>query len=121
MGAPRRRNGKRKNERSNESIFNPKTTKMINKIRFWIIYQVNTMINYFNYWWMKKEADRLHKTTGKRYHVVPAGPTKLMVVDNNWIKLYNQSLPKNKRITINDLLKMSYYSTPLQGLNREKK
>lgn len=90
------------------------------KMKKWIIYQFGTIYNYVNFWLKKKEADRMHKTTGKRYHVVPAGKYSLRVVDNTFVALYNKSVPKAKRIDIKDLLHMSYYSTSLEPLTRKK-
>ena len=90
-------------------------------LKNWISYQYNTIHNYISYYIKKQEADRLHATTGKRYHIVPSGKRGLIVVDNSFVKTYNSMQPKGKRITINDLLKMSYYSTSVNGLNRESR
>ena len=62
----------------------------------------------------KKEADRLHIETRKRYHVVPISAKKLIVVDNSFIDFYNQKCNKKnklKKIDIVKLLQMSLYST----------
>ncbi len=74
----------------------------------------------FNHY--KRKADNLHKTTGKRYHVIPNGSGGLMVVDNTFIDIYNKEAKgKAQKITIDKLLKASYYSTSVEGLNRKKK
>jgi hypothetical protein len=83
----------------------------------WLKFQYNSIYNSIMFWYKKKEADRLHQLTGRRYFVIPAG-NKLAIVDNRSIAAFNRAQPKGKRITINDLLKESYYATPLQGLNR---
>lgn len=63
-----------------------------------------------------KEAKRMHLATGKQYHVVPELLTdKLLVVDRDYIKQYNRMI-KGKRVTGIDLIKMSVYSTKLDGL-----
>jgi hypothetical protein len=68
----------------------------------------------------KRKANACHRLTGKRYHVVPDSKGKLKIVDNTYIDHYNKFFKcKAKPININDLLKMSYYSTPAQGLNRK--
>jgi len=89
------------------------------QFKTWIIFEYNTIHNYISFWYAKRKANRLHKLTGKRYHVVPKTKTSLMVVDNTYINHYNKCVKaKGKQININDLLRMSYYSTPAQGLNR---
>jgi hypothetical protein len=87
----------------------------------WLIFQYNSIHNYIHFWAKKREADQLHATHGKRYHVVPTGPRKLEVVDNDYVDRYNRLVPKNKRITYLKLIKMSYYSTPVQPLTQRKK
>ena len=79
------------------------------KIKFWI----NTWINSINFWWMKKKADKLHRLTGKQYHIVPVSDTKLGIVNNDVIKGINKGLPKSQRIDYTKLQKSVYYSTPL--------
>lgn len=59
---------------------------------------------------MVKKANRLHKLTGKRYHVLQMG-SKLEVVNNQIIKAYNKRVSSTKRININTLLNISLYST----------
>ena len=90
------------------------------KIKEWLIYQYNSIRNNIEFKNKKKKADKLHKLTGKRYHVVPATSTSLMVVDNSYIKVYNKVV-KGRKITINDLLRMSYYSTSVQSVTRKQK
>jgi hypothetical protein len=89
------------------------------KLKAWIIFQYNSIHNHIHFQIKKKEADRLHETTGKRYHIVPTGPGTLSVVDNTFIKTYKSLVAKNKRIYINDLIKMSYYSTSVKPLTRK--
>ena len=86
-----------------------------------IKFEYNSILNSFFFWKMKRKANKMHKLTGKRYHVVPKDNTHLMVVDNSFIKRYNKAVKgKSKKITIHDLLKMSYYSTPIEGITRNK-
>ena len=92
---------------------------MIKKVKNWLVFEYNSIHNSISFWYMKRKANKLHKLTGKRYHVVPKNKTQLMVVDNSFIKAYNLSVKsKSKQININDLLRMSYYSTSVQGLTR---
>jgi hypothetical protein len=94
--------------------------KYLNQFKAWIIYQYNSIWNYWHFKKMRAKADKLHKLTGKRYHVVPATKQSLMVVDNTFIDKYNKAAKgKTKKITIVDLLKMSYYSTSVQGITRK--
>lgn len=89
-------------------------------IKNWIIYQYNSIYNSIYLFIKKNEANRLHKLTGRRYHVVPKDNETLMVVDNRFIDAYNRAIKgKNKKITIKDLLEMSYYSTSVQRLTRQ--
>lgn len=57
----------------------------------------------------KTKANSLHKMTGKRYYVIPYQKGRLIVVDNNYVKLYNKY--NKSKITIERLLLMSYYHT----------
>ena len=85
-------------------------------------YWFNSTLNHISFYYAKKKADNLHKLTGKRYHVVPKTQTSLMVVDNSYVDAYNKHakhLKRFKKITILDLLKMSYYSTSVQGVIRK--
>jgi hypothetical protein len=89
--------------------------KIIKNIKF----EINSLINSYNFWKAKRKANKMHRLTGKRYHVVPASETKLMVVNNDFVKEYNRLVKKKgHKITIEKLLKMSYYSTPVQGVTR---
>lgn len=66
---------------------------------------------------MKKIALSKHKITGKRYHVIPIPKNKLRIVDNDYINTYNRLMrhKKNfKKMTIETLLQIAYYSTPLK-------
>ena len=64
---------------------------------------------------MKKRANLYHEKTGKRYFVVPMTATRCTVVNNDYIKSYNKQKGA-KRININDLIRMSYYSTSTRAL-----
>ena len=89
------------------------------KLLKWIKFEINSLLNYYNFWRMKRAANKKHKITGKRYHVVPKSNDSLMIVDNTYIKFYNKAVKgKSKKITINDLIRMSYYSTSAKGLTR---
>lgn len=83
---------------------------LFKKLKTSIIFEFNSLLNYFNFWKMKRKANKLHQTTKKRYHVVPMSETELMVVNNDFIKWYNKHT-RGKKINIHDLIKMSYYST----------
>lgn len=92
--------------------------KIIKALKF----ELNSLRNSYDFWKAKRKAIKMHKLTGKRYHVVPFSDKKLGVVDNTFVKSYNRTVNgKRNKITIDKLLKMSYYSTPVQGLSRKKK
>lgn len=91
---------------------------MFKNIKAWFIFQFNTWWNTYHFWSKKREAERLHKLTGKQYFIVPKTKTSLMVVDNTFIKYYNKNAPKGKRITHPDLLKMCYYKTSCGNYKR---
>lgn len=82
-------------------------------IKEWFIFHYNSIHNSISYKFNVNKANKLHKLTGKQYHVVPKSQNSLMVVDNSYIKYYNQNVPKSKRIDIRKLSEMSYYSTKL--------
>lgn len=86
---------------------------MFKNLKNWVIFQFNTWWNVCHFWYMKKKAEKLHKLTGKQYFVVPKNKTSCMVVDNSYIKFYNQQAAKmkTKKITHPDLLRMCYYKT----------
>jgi hypothetical protein len=86
----------------------------------WVIYEWNSWMNSIRFKNAVKEADRSHKLTGKRYHVLPGGKNKLVVVDNEDIRRFNKTLPPAKRLTIDQLLKQSYYSTSVRPLISSK-
>jgi hypothetical protein len=70
---------------------------------------------YFNR--IKKRADDMHQITGKRYHVIPIPTNKLAIVDNDYVNRYNRTMCHKinfKKMTIENLLKLAYYSTPLK-------
>jgi len=106
---------------------------MIKKFKTWIVFQLVTFKGWvvftYNSWWntrhlkkMTKDADKKHELTGKQFFVVPASKTRLMVVDNSYVKAYNKMASKQKRpkITHPQLLEMCYYKTPsgTYGTNR---
>jgi len=76
-----------------------------------IIFWYNTLWNSVHFWYLKIQANRLHKLTGKQYWIVPKTETSCMVVDNSFIKEYNRLAPKSKRIDFVNLEKMAYYCT----------
>ena len=87
-------------------------------LTFWY----NSILNHINFYLARKKADRLHKLTGKRYHVVQGKGHNLMVVDNTFVALYNSKVKTfkgAKKIDFTDLIKMSYYSTSVQSLTRK--
>ena len=88
----------------------------IKQFKAWVVFQYNTIHNIIAFKNAKWKAMRLHKATGKRYYVVPKNQTSLMVVNNDFVKAYNMAI-KGKRITIKDLLEMSYFATPYQDLS----
>jgi len=76
-------------------------------------------LNWWNFRQAIKEAKKkYYKSTnrgtrpGKRYLVIQKTDGKLAVVNNTFIKHYNKIVAKKsgKKITIKDLLEMSYYS-----------
>ncbi len=82
------------------------------KFLTWLVFQINARANtrYLNR--MIKQADLLHSTNRKRYHVIPlekGAGRKLVIVDNTFIKEYNKKA--KKKINIHDLLELAYYST----------
>lgn len=86
------------------------------KLLNWIKSEFYDIVEEFKFWRAKRLAKALHKKTGKRYHVVPKNDKELMVVDNTFIDAYNRAAKgKTKKITINDLLKMSYFSTSVNS------
>lgn len=84
------------------------------KIKYWY----NTIHNYITFYLKKREAIIKHRTDGKQYHVVPTSDGKLIVINNDYIKFYNQINKKDKKnhIDINKLLRMAYYSTSSRGV-----
>lgn len=87
--------------------------KIIIDIKNRIVFLFNTIWNNLHFRYMKNKAEKLHKLTGKQYFVVPKTKTSCMVVDNTFIKIYNQNASKMKvkKITYPDLLRMCYYKT----------
>lgn len=62
------------------------------------------------FWFAKRRANKLHKSTGKRYYVVPIN-NRLKVIGSHTLAKVNRKLPKRKRISIDKLLIESYYHT----------
>ena len=85
--------------------------RILKTIKDWFVFNYNSVWNHFHFKNMKRKADKMHKLTGKQYFVVPKTKTSCMVVDNSFIKAYNRNMPKNKRITHIDLLRMCDYKT----------
>jgi len=82
----------------------------------------NTIHNQISFWLKKQEAIRLHKTTGRQYHVCPAVGNKLIILDNNFLKFHNANIKgKGRKLYITDIYKMSYFSTPVEGITRNVK
>jgi hypothetical protein len=85
----------------------------------WIRHEIKVLTTYLNCRKCKREANNLHKLTGKRYHVIALNNNKFKVVDNTFVDKYNKLIKgKNRKITINDLLKMSYYSTSTRSITK---
>ena len=93
----------------------------LKKIKKWIVFEYNSIHNSISFWYNKRQADKMHKLTGKRYHVVPKDESTCMVVDNTYIDHYNRAMKKvgGRKISIVELLRMSYYSTSVNSLQRE--
>ena len=82
----------------------------------WIKSEYFDLVESFKFWRMKRQADAMHKKTGKRYHVLPTSNGNLVIVDNNFVEGHNKFIKgKGKPITIKDLLEMSYYSTSVNS------
>ena len=77
-----------------------------------IKYNVNSFLNFYNWWKVKRRALRAHKYTGLQHHVIPSGPTTLTIVNNRWLKWYNKNTT-GKKIDIKTLLESAYFSTPI--------
>jgi hypothetical protein len=76
-----------------------------------IAYNVNSLFATFHFWRMKRRALRAWKMTGVQHHIVPAGADKCIIVNNRWRKAYNKKA--QRKIDINQLLNMAYFSTPV--------
>ena len=94
---------------------------MLRRIFKLIKYKYDSIVTHYQFKTYRRRADRLHKLTGRRYHVIPNNAGGMVVVDNRYIDIYNKAMKssKGKPITIADLLKMSYYSTSLNGVVRK--
>lgn len=77
-----------------------------------IIRKIKTMLAHQQFRRMKRRANRFHTITGKRYHVIPGPGLSFVVVSNTYVGAYNKTVPKAKRINIEQLLDMAFYSTP---------
>lgn len=84
--------------------------KLYKKVKDFFVFEYNSLWNKYIFWKMKRKADKMHGMTKKRYHVVPISETELIVVDNSYIKWHNKQ-KGIKKITVYDLIEMSYYST----------
>lgn len=78
--------------------------KYLKFINHWYIY----LISRVNFWYAKKKADKLHKLTGKRYHVVRTDE-----------KGHFTCLDNKANVKYMDILKYALYSTSVQGLTRK--
>lgn len=67
-------------------------------------------IKQFWFWYARQLADSYHRADGKRYVVVPYGE-RFIIMNNTDRKVINRLHKKEKRLNINDLLKMKAYST----------
>jgi hypothetical protein len=63
---------------------------------------------------------RLWKQKGKQYWILPTSGQQLIIVNNDWIKLYNQKVEKAKRLDYYSLNKMAYFATPCGKLSERK-
>ena len=76
-------------------------------------YRVDTIFGRLDYWFLKRKVMRLHKFFGKQYHIVPLdNKNKVTIMDNNFRKEYNKSVPKNQRISYFKLMNMALFTTP---------
>lgn len=93
--------------------------KKINRLLKRIRYEYRIFLKRIYLWRKKHHAINMHKITGKRYHVIPTDKGKLAVVDNSFIDKYNRIIRnKAQRMTIEKLLKISFFSTPVEGITR---
>lgn len=70
--------------------------------------------NYIPLWFAKQKAKTLHATTRKQYHVIKVGKRKFKVVDNTFVKLYNDRIKgkgKGPKIDVIKMRQIAYYST----------
>lgn len=97
---------------------------MINKLKQTIVFWYNSIHNYITLYNLKKKAIMLHKSTGFQFHIVPADKEKLIIVSKNYsvpnvcmsIRAYNKAVKgKQRQLTMVDVLRMSYFSTPVQS------
>lgn len=70
----------------------------------------------------KKIADELYELTGKRHYVVPTDGSKMMVINNETLKKYNQISKRrgSKQIDHLTVSKIAYYMTSPGSLTRKK-
>jgi hypothetical protein len=79
----------------------------------WILTRLSLTLYSIYTAYKKYQARQAHKLTGRQYHVVPSTKSRLKIVNNDFIGYYNKAASKNgyKKINVNDLLKMSIYTT----------
>ena len=95
---------------------------MFKELKEWFTLQYNSIWNTLHFKRKVKEANEMHKRTGKQYHVIPGPRKELLIVNNEWLKKFNKAIKKGggKPISFPQLLEMSYYSTPIDGMTRQK-
>ena len=78
------------------------------KLVTWFTFQYLWHKRKIQFYYAKRKADTMHSMTGRKYYVVPSGK-RLQVVTGDVVKVFNKKT--KRKMNINDLLKMSYYST----------
>jgi hypothetical protein len=78
-------------------------------IKHFFVFYWNSLLNYINYYYLRHQANVLHKRTGKQYFIVPENKTKMMIVNNDFMRIYNKG--SQKKITYQELCRMAYYTT----------
>lgn len=81
------------------------------KLFRFISYEIRFIKNYISFVYLRNKANIYHKMTGKQYHIVLQNNGKLKLVDNTVLNVYNKNVKGKAKITIRELLQMSYYST----------
>ena len=69
---------------------------------------------YGNWRYAKKYADKRHEIDGKRYYVLPSGPSSLIVFNSIEMKELKSKgfINKGVKIDVNALMHTAYYHTP---------